>query len=215
LRRFGAGWLGINDVPLARAKPRGSGSNSGIDPNDHIEVQLISAPLLGVRYWLTTRFGLDAGFGIAMSGGTTKSKLGSVSQDVDRQKTLALVFHAGVPIGVYSTDHMALIVVPEATWSMARSTVAAQTSVDPPEDVELRGSRLDLGARAGAEIFFGFVKLPRLSLEGSFGLFYSRQVLSAWGSNQSVTDRSYVLRSTVFSSPWDLFRTAVAARYYF
>jgi len=56
--------------------------------------------------------------------------------------------------------------VPEGTIAFANGTIKsppAGTATVP--DQELRGFKLDLGARAGAEIHFGFIGIPQLSLQ--------------------------------------------------
>jgi hypothetical protein len=86
-----------------------------------------------------------------------------------------------------------------------------------PPDAKLSGLRIDAGARAGAEVHFGFMGMPELSLEGSVGVIYSRQTATAEVGKQRVTDTNTMLTTSSFNNPWDIFKGigTVAARYYF
>jgi hypothetical protein len=72
-----------------------------------------------------------------------------------------------------------------------------------------------VGARAGLELFFGFIGIPELALSATVGaqFEYLRNAQSADGTNTS--DTTYSLTTTVQNSPWDIFVGNVAARYYF
>ena len=44
-------------------------------------------------------------------------------------------------------------------------------------DTSLTGSRIEIGARAGAEIQFGFIGVPQLALQGSIGVNVARRAI--------------------------------------
>jgi hypothetical protein len=80
---------------------------------------------------------------------------------------------------------------------------------------DLSGLLLEIGARAGAEIHFGFMDLPNLSLQGTVGLVVrheSRTVTPPGGMDFSVG--STVLQTTVGNEPWDIFTGNITAIYY-
>lgn len=217
VRKIGLSWLGVSDIPIAVAVPTGSSDSPGLDPNDKIVTRTVAAPALGVRLWLNRRVAIEPGLGVHYSGGKTSSELGAVTSDVDKQTTTALFLHMGMPLALGWSKHITLLAIPEVNFGTAFSNVKSPALTNPPPEAELRGWRLDVGARAGAEIHFGFLGMPELSLEGSVGLLMSHQRVSASVGNQSVTDTGTLLTTSSFNNPWDIFRGfgTVAARYYF
>jgi hypothetical protein len=85
---------------------------------------------------------------------------------------------------------------------------------------------LQVGARAGAEVFFGFIGIPALSLEGSVGMYvmtrsakWSRGAYTdALGVAQpeiTYKDSTLLIATSAMNNPWQIFTSNVAARYYF
>jgi hypothetical protein len=217
VRHVGIGFLGVSELPIARALPAGTKDEPGLSPNDRLLVRAVTAPTLGARFWLSKRFGLDAGIGFSFSSGSVSSDLGGTTVDVDKESIFAFLVHAGVPIVITDLQHMALLVVPAATFGMARSDVEPIFDENAPPAAELRGARLDVGVRAGAEVHFGFMGLPNLALEAGIGLLFTTEWASAAVGDQSIADVSTRISTTSFSDPWDLFSGvgSVSARYYF
>jgi hypothetical protein len=217
VRRVGLGFLGISELPIAVAVPVGTNDDPGLSPNDRIFIRKVTAPTLGARIWLSKRVGIDAGIGLSYVGGSTLSELGEATAEVEKQSVFAFLLHAGMPVMVAEISHMAFMIVPEATFGHARSSVAPLFKDNAPPAAELTGSRLDLGVRAGAEVHFGFMGLPRLSLEAGIGLLFTTEWASATVDDQSISDISTRLTTTSFSDPWDIFAGIgnVSARYYF
>ncbi len=217
VRHVGIGFLGVSELPIAVALPVGTEDEPGLSPNDRLLVRAVTAPTLGARFWLSRRFGLDAGVGFSFSSGSTSADLGGTTVDVDKQSVFAFLVHAGAPIVVTELQHMALLVVPGATFGMARSDVEPIYDDNAPPAAELRGARLDVGVRAGAEIHFGFMGLPNLALEAGIGLLFTTEWASATVGDQSIRDVSTRISTTSFSDPWDIFSGvgSVSARYYF
>lgn len=214
---FGIGFLGVSNLPLPVAVPVGTEENPGLLPNDHIRVRSVAAPALGARIWISRRVGVDTGIGFFYSGGSTTSDLGGTTVDVDKQSVIAFLVHAGVPVLMTDLRHMSLLVIPEATFGMARSNVAPLFDENAPPEAELRGARLDVGVRAGAEVHFGFMGLPNLSLEAGIGLVFTTEWASATVGNQSVSDVATRISTASFSDPWDILSGFgnLSARYYF
>ena len=81
------------------------------------------------------------------------------------------------------------------------------------------GFQLDIGARAGAEIHFGFIDIPQLSLQASVGLLFTLQnaktTVEAPGGDTETTQSATLLRTASFDNPWNIFTSNVAALYYF
>lgn len=215
--KFGVSWLGISEIPIADATPTGTASQPGLSPNDRVDIKTVSAPVLGVRYWLNGFLAVEPGIGFNYTGGSTKSDLAGQKAEVDKKSTTAMMFHVGAPMAFASAKHLALLVIPEVNIGFARSNVKSLITDNGPPDAHLSGLRIDAGARVGAEMHFGFMGMPELSLEGSVGLLYSWQRASAEVAKQQVTDTNVQLTTSSFSNPWDIFRGigTVAARYYF
>ena len=84
---------------------------------------------------------------------------------------------------------------------------------------KLSGFYFDIGARAGAEIHFGFIGVPELSLQGTVGLALQRQSVSATttvaGAESSVSDGTTRIGTSLQAPPWAIFTNNIAAIYYF
>jgi hypothetical protein len=183
---IGFGWFGISDIPVGDAE--------------------LQAPVVGIRWWMGQgmgpfrAWGIDAGVGIARQST-------DVEGDADDSAT-GILLHAGLPLVLSANRHMAIQLIPEINLGLASGEVGGAQDVS--------GSRFDLGARAGAEVFFGFMGLPNLSLDASVGFFLSRQgrsVEQAGGGDAETTQ--WFFGTTKFNDPWDIFRANIGARYYF
>jgi hypothetical protein len=124
-----------------------------------------------------------------------------------------VLFSGGVPFVLSAHRHVNFEVGPILTVGYGR-TSQGPTSYNMTK-TDFNGVRLDVGARAGLELFFGFIGIPELALSATVGaqFEYLRNAQSADGTNTS--DTTYSLTTTVQNSPWDIFVGNVAARYYF
>lgn len=214
---IGLGYIGAARVPLPQATPVGRGDQAGMTPNDKLNLRQIVVPTLGLRKWFSKRRGIDAGLGLAISGGGTTSELGAVTANLNRETIFAMSVRAGVPLMVADTRHMAFIVVPEAALNFAASSITAEFEENAPPDAKMRGFSADVGVRAGAEVHFGFMGLPKLTLQAGVGLYMTAQWAKATVANQSLSDRSISLGFGSAGNPWDIFSGVanMSARYYF
>lgn len=166
----------------------------------------VNAPVIGVRYWLDPRMGIDVGLGFGIESGSTTTN----GNSVDNPSYWAFVLHGGVPFALAAGRHYTFQIIPEANIGLGGG------SSGPDGNVSSSGFLLDLGARAGAEIQFGFIGLPELSLQGSIGA--SLAVASASttpdGGEKTGTS-SFGFRTNVYNSPWAIFTNSVTALYYF
>jgi hypothetical protein len=166
----------------------------------------INAPVVGVRYWLSDMLGIDAGLGFAFAGGSQET----AGTSTDDPSTHAFLLHGGVPLSLASAGHFSFQIVPELNVGFAgRSAEMAGM------DVSQSGFHLDVGARAGAEIHFGFMNVPQLSLQGGVGVRFNIDSTSseAGGAESSTSDTSF--GTTLNGNPWDIFTGNIAALYYF
>jgi hypothetical protein len=208
--RLGIGWYGTRSVPLRDATLTGD--------------TFIDTPVVGVRYWINPMIGIDGGLGFFMTGGSTSTDPGGLSRD--KESKLSFVLHAGVPIALLNMKHYSFQITPELDFGIANSTVKPLVNPGTPPanintDTTYGGMLIQLGARAGAEVFFGFIGLPQLSLDASVGLFLASRSGKQSGGTPPATpqvtikDSALTIGTAQIHSPWDIFRENVAARYYF
>jgi hypothetical protein len=200
---FGVGYLGVSQLPIASGLPGGA---AGTVARDNV-----NAPVIGVRYWLNRGLGLDLGVGFGITSGSTQVVAGGVDRSTDSPSRLGFAVHGGVPLAFAHGKHYSFTVIPEATVGFTNGTI----KVTNAPDVDLSGFRLDLGGRVGAEVYFGFIGIPQLSLQGSVGLFFRRE---AWKAKQGDTSASVgetTFATSVQSDPWALFVNNISAFYYF
>jgi hypothetical protein len=190
--RLAVGYLGRNGVAIA-ALP-------GAGPT------VIPTPVIGIRYWLSDMLGIDAGIGFGLTSGSVEV----MGMSNDTPSWHSFMIHGGVPLSLASAGHFSFQVVPELNVGFAGASMemaGVETSVS--------GFHLDVGARAGAEIHFGFINVPQLSLQGSVGL---RLNMDSTGFETDGVDNStsnMSIGTTVGDNPWNIFTSNVAALYYF
>jgi len=191
---FAVGYMGFRTMPLANA--------NGTDGT------VTNVPVIGARYWLDPMLGIDAGLGFLFSGGSNKVN----DTSTDRQGYTVFVLHGGVPLALAGSQHFSFQVVPEMNLGFSSSGIAGAP------DVDLSGFHLDVGARAGAEIHFGFIGIPELALQGGVGLAFKWDHTKATTkSNPEVTrsTNTTALGTNTGDNPWNIFTGNIAALYYF
>ncbi len=192
IRHFGIGYLGRRSIAIDADPATGA-------------VTTVDAPVIGARYWLDPLVGIDAGLGLLLSTGS--SRIGNSTTDL--QGYTVFILHGGVPLALAGSKHFSFQVTPELNLGVASS----QRGGTGPD---LTGFHLDVGARAGAEIQFGFIGIPELSLQAGVGvaLAYDHVNISpAVGDSASVNHTA--LGTSVGNEPWNVFTGNVAALYYF
>lgn len=189
--KFGLSYFGAMNVPLASAV-----NGPGVD-----------AQLVGVRYWLDNKLGIDAALGLGLSTGSTK--FGGSSTDLATPSAFALM--AGVPFALASGQHYTFFAEPEIRLGFAgRSATVGGTKIDDS------GFRFDFGARAGAELQFGFIGIPQLALDATVSLLGT--VRSGSTKTSGAPDQSFstfTFATDLQNQPWNIFFTNVVVRYYF
>jgi hypothetical protein len=182
-----------------------------------------AAPVVGVRYWLDSMIGIDVGLGIGILGGGFESNPNTPPApvtEIDRDSFTALTLHAGVPLSLASSQHVSWQVVPEINFGFA--SVGQDPNPDVEGDLSHSGLHFDIGARAGAEIHFGFMGVPQLSLQGSVGLAFAYDKGSSTNSEPpapagdlEVSHSRTALQTSAGTNPWAIFTNGIAAFYYF
>jgi hypothetical protein len=193
VRTFAVGYLGSSELTTIGAPP-------GAMP------VAINVPVIGARYWLNNRMGIDLGVGLA-TGGTTVTQ---DDMDTDAPEPFAMALKVGVPFALLDVRHFVFEVIPEAGFGFSSNTY------DQAVDVEVDTTHFDVGVRAGTEIHFGFIDIPQLSLQAGIGVRFTHDSGSAEADNEEVA--SYAITrftTTAGASPWALFTGNIAALYYF
>lgn len=171
----------------------------------------VSAPVIGLRYWLKSGLGLDGGIGFGMKSGSTTTN----GQSTSTPSVFGFALHAGLPIVLGTGKHYAFELIPETTLGFTSGSYTQPGSNGG--SISLTGVRFDLGARAGAEINFGFMDLPQLSLVASVGVYVHDISYSATPSNSSNSSgaSSLTVGTSVQNNPWSIFTDNISAIYYF
>lgn len=174
-------------------------------------LQAIDAPVIGLRYWIDQTIGIDAGVGVAIGNGSLS--VPAPVGDVPQPSFSAFLIHAGLPLSLASSSHYSFQLVPEVNVGFS------SWSQDVPTTQGFSGSgfHFDVGARAGAEIHFGFMGLPKLALQGTIGLLFRTDSTTSKDktTGDQVKASSTGFQTTLQNAPWDIFITNVAALYYF
>jgi hypothetical protein len=165
---------------------------------------------VGVRYWMDSGMGVDLGLGLALGSGSTETATGNATTTVDDPSVFGVVLHGGVPLALSTGKHYTFLAVPELNLGFANTKFKGS-----PSDTTVSAFHLDLGARAGAEIHFGFIDLPQLSLQATVGAAFAYDSSSREVGSQKVSRSATGLGTTVQNEPWSIFRSNVAAIYYF
>lgn len=219
-------------TPAASAPAAGAAAADG--PSDHEQVVghlavgyfgtslvpiagigAVTAPFVGMRYWMSDKIGVDVALGFRTQSGSTEAVTGNTNVTTDQPGVLAFGVKGGVPIALAYGKHFTFTVVPELLLAGGTSTLKQNGQ----PDTSRTGSRIELGARAGAEIHFGFIGVPQLALQGSVGLNFSR-VATKTSQDQptgtvTTSTQTMAVGTTVQSDPWALFTNNIAALYYF
>jgi hypothetical protein len=204
--RLAVGYLGRDAVPLGggQVAPGGPG------------ITFVQAPIIGIRYWIDQMLGLDIGVGFFTEGGSSEFDPGggAPSQSDDVAGRTAFAIHGGIPLSLASDGHFSFQIVPELNLGYA-----TQTQDIPGGELTNTGFGMDLGARVGAEIHFGFIGVPQLALQGTVGARFEflnvESKAEVGGVTSTATTTANQFHTTVEDEPWDIFTGSIAALYYF
>ena len=165
---------------------------------------------VGVRYWMNSGMGLDLGLGLGFGSSSSETSSGNSTLTTDGPSTFGLVAHGGLPLALSTGKHYTFLAVPELNLGFANTKLKGS-----PNDTTVSAFHLDIGARAGAEIHFGFIDIPQLSLQATVGAAFSYDSASREVGSNKVTGSETSFGTTVQNEPWSIFRSNVAAIYYF
>lgn len=203
---FGVGWFGVMQLPAGGESltiPTGTMGNN-------IDAGTLSAPALGARYWLSEGLAIEGALGIGVTSNGVTTRNGNTSTDANGPHLFGMAFHGGLPLVFATSQHFAFELVPELNVGFV---TGGQTLA--MNDASISGVLLQVGARVGAEIQFGFIGIPELSLQGTVGLHMSYEGRAISVGNMEVSSHRFFFGTTVQGEPWDIFTGNIAAIYYF
>ena len=192
---FGVGYMGYRTMGL------------GVDQDNPDNIVGVEAPVIGLRYWLNGDMGFDVGLGLVLASRSTEVD----GNNTDDPQPFGFILHGGVPLALSSSQHFVFEITPELNVGFASNTVEVGG-----EDLDESGFHLDIGARAGGEIHFGFIDVPELALQAGIGLRYAMDSTTAEiDSDNTASASSSRFETTVGDNPWSIFTANIAALYYF
>ena len=109
--------------------------------------------------------------------------------------------------------HTAFEITPEATVGFTTGTIPAPTPTVGPGSVS--GALLRAGARAGAEVHFGFIGLPELALQATVGVYWRTEAYHLDQNGIPLGSVSTLITTSVNDNPWGIFTDTISALYYF
>lgn len=201
--KFGVMYFGVSQQPIGTGPATGVGRGS------------VQTPVIGARYWMSERMGIDLGLGFSFARSASTVETDGQSTTADGPAVLGFALHAGLPLALAYGKHYKFLLVPELNFGYATQTEAAQNVPTPPPDIHRSGLRFDVGARVGSEIQFGFIGIPQLALQASVGLNLRHEIWSVSQDRSSSSDDATTFGTTVQSDPWALFTNTISAIYYF
>jgi len=217
--RVGIGFYGLHAIPLPQASTdlvNPSDPNSPFRLNVDDIARTFAVPAIGIRYWFSRGLGLDVALGFRTQGGSDRSVDPNGTRKSDLESQTGFLIHGGLPVVLGGGRHVSIQLTPEVNVGFTSGKWRPPMNGGHlPPTVEENGFQLEAGARIGAEIFFGFIDLPELALDASLGAHLETRSASVSAGNAEMKRSETGLSTINFNSPWDLFTSSLAARYYF
>jgi hypothetical protein len=199
--RFGVGFFGVLSVPVA-----GPGGMPDFD-------ETVSAPTIGVRYWMQDWLGIEAALGLGIESSGTTIETDGDDAEQNGPSLFALALHGGLPLVFAASKHFAFELIPELNIGFATGGIDDESAAN--NDVDVSGFLLELGARVGAEIQFGFIDIPELALQATVGLHLRYEGRSQSEGDTDTSNSRFRFGTTLQGEPWDIFQGNISAIYYF
>jgi len=183
----------------------------------------ITVPLFGARFWFNSTIGADVGIGFNVQSGTATTVAPNpdpaLSSETERAtpSTLAVAARLGAPISVFGGRHYHFMLIPELDigYSSTRLESFDVSTSGEPLDLRLSGFVFGVGARAAAELSFGFIDVPQLAVQWAWGLRLESLRRSGKIGDAEATLRETRIGTSWYGDPWDIFVGSLAVHYYF
>ena len=231
--RLGLRYFGAVTVPLLPTAglgvPSFGSGQSIVNTTDSTAMNPPSATLqtIGMRYWLNQSLAIEGGLAFGIGTGslsrTTPAAMGNATNSSDTPNYFGIGLHAGMPITLAESKHVAIHLVPYVGFYYAQSAI--QVSPDSMSTNDQTGSTalFHLGANAQAELQFGFLGIPQLGLLAQFGLGMryvsqtNRSIVNPGNRETSTTASGFGIATTVGPnySLADILSGSISAVWYF
>jgi len=202
---WGIGLLGTQRLTML-GRPGGAGQFN------------VGMPVVGVRHWVTERYGFQAGIGLNAAGGTIKDNEPGAHDDPN-PTTIAMGLHAAAPISLYHDKSYNLLILPGLDFAFGDSRLQDDPDAAGDQATVQKSVLLQASVRAGAEVQFGFIGMPMLSLQGTVGaaLGWTNSGIeyTEGGQGRKRNASLWAIGTQNYDEPWDLFVGSIAAVYYF
>ena len=130
----------------------------------------LTVPTVGIRYWAAPR-SLESisGWGCSCPAALPprRTPRGCLRPSMTPIERRSCCMAAYLSLSAES-NHFNVQITPELDVGFGSGTIHAM-----PTNTDLSGFLLQVGGRAGAEVYFGFIGIPQLSLDASVGSFCS------------------------------------------
>ncbi|MDX2015502.1 MAG: hypothetical protein SFW67_35245 [Myxococcaceae bacterium] len=182
-------------------------------------------PFVGARYWtpfggpVVRRVGVELAGGFSVGGAST-DVVGNGMAVIQQAPTIrAFAVHGALPIALVSTPHFLGHLAPEVRHLVVEPNTTPSSPLVPttpgPAQRPIGSSVTDLSVRVAGELFFGFIQVPRLSLEFSLRLgarlIATRQLD---GTGSGVLTNSFTFQVPLPTDLLSFLTSTVALKYY-
>lgn len=174
---------------------------------------------VGLRRWTTRplgpfkNWGVDAGLGVVWGRSSVTSPQAGTLHTSAGVSTGGFGMHLGLPLAVTHHQHATFELVPELDVIWAHEHLPALDAGG--DSTDYGGWSARLGARAGLELYFGFVGIPNLAIEASVGAALTYDSLSTKVGPIERSTRRWGFQTLRGNEPWSVFTGSVAAMYHF
>jgi hypothetical protein len=203
VEKVGVGFMGIQTIAIFNFA---SGEFEGIE-----------APTIGARYWFDSTLAVEAGLGLNIGGFSAKANKDDPKDFLSTTQT-GIAFRVGVPISLYDSQHYSFQIIPDFRFAYGKES-SEDPSAETVVNVSTTTTTWGVGASAGAEIYFGFMDIPELSVQAGVGFDFSHSSASvATDPREGAPDPSaslYQFATNLDGAPWNIFTGSVRALYYF
>jgi hypothetical protein len=164
-KKWSLGLLGLAELPVAVGDAYGNAVPAG---ERTITSDKTLAPVIGTRYWLTKRTGIEIGVGLSVLSGSRKA-VGLGVLNADGPSIFGIGGHFGLPIAASYGKHYTFLVIPYLAYGYA-SSVDSRANDPPQDDIFGTGTVFEGGVRAGVELQLGAIGLENFALQLTTGL---------------------------------------------
>ena len=199
---LGIGWFGVESLPAGLMTGAAGG---GVDTGG-----TLYAPSIGARYWLNENLGIEGAIGIGIQSGGTNTRTGTTTIETNEPSLFGMSLHAGLPLALAASQHFVFELIPEFNFGFVTGGRELGDN-----DADITGILLEVGARVGGEVHFGFIGIPQLALQGTVGLKMTYTGRNVDVGNVESSHHRLRFGTTVEGEPWDIFTGNIAASYYF